>query len=148
MKKKSQINNCLGLILILLLISCDLGGLSPTSEVFTYRGVINREGTGSSLRLNIWAANRDEQMFGSSGRRALDEPQHLNSDNTFVVSVFSNTHSSSITVHHWECGPLRILIEGDSIQTYFDSLSNDQLKTLQQNSDGEWVLPTITLKKK
>lgn len=128
-------------------ISCDSfrGGLSSTSEIFTYVGSI-RDSLGVEVSsANIWVANRDENIYE---QKNVDIPQHPSQNGVYKVSVFSNTHPVSDPIEHWECGPLRILIESSGYVTYYDSLTNVVLKTLQQNSNGEWILPTITLQKR
>lgn len=120
-------------------------GLNSTSEVFSYQGVVNDSAGNVPTLINIWVANRNEDIYE---QKKVDISQHPNQSGEFKVSVFSNTHPVSNPIEHWECGPLRILIEGESIFTYYDSLTNEELKDLEQNNDKEWVLPTITLQRK
>jgi len=120
-------------------------GLNSTSEVFSYQGTINASTGNVPTSANIWVANRDENIYE---QKKVDTPQHPDQDGVFKVSVFSKSHPASDPIEHWECGPLRILIEGDNIDTYYDSLTNDELKVLGQNSNGVWVLPDITVQSK
>ncbi len=76
-------------------------------------------------------------------------PKHPTIHGIFTQILTTESHCvNKPPFEHWECGPLRLLIEGESIITYFDSLSNDQLKQLTKNAGGEWILPIITLKKR
>ena len=118
-----------------------------SSEQIFYRGQLTMfDGSRIDTSIDIYITNFDYYLTPEYKNRM--ESIHPDSQGSFFEIELAYTHYSDIHVEHWQCGPLRILIEGDSIQTYFDSLSNDQLKTLKQNSVGEWILPTITLQKK
>ncbi|HMD67879.1 MAG TPA: hypothetical protein VKF42_03305 [Chitinivibrionales bacterium] len=100
-----------------------------TSEGIKYRGAIHINGqTRIDTLIKVYSDPDSNGSFGASGT--------------------TSSHCINEKVEQWQCGPLRILIEGDSIVTYYDSLTDDQLKVLKQDSAGEWVLPTITLQRK
>lgn len=119
-------------------------GLNSTSEIVNYRGTLKVENDSSvSTSICIYAANLDYKVKDSG-----DRPIHPENNGNYLLTVTTKSHPVSNPIEHWECGPLRILIEGDNIVTYYDSLTNDELKVLEQNSAGEWVLPDITVQRK
>jgi hypothetical protein len=136
-------------IALTVLLNCTCGKIlnglsSPTSEIVHYQGIIAVEGDATvSTTTAIYAANLDYKVKAPG-----DQPLHPASNGSFQLEVTTSSHSAGVTVEHWQCGPLRILIEGDNIVRYYDSLTNEKLKALEQNSAGEWVLPTIILQKK
>jgi hypothetical protein len=121
-----------------------------TSEIVTYKGkLVTSDGSAVDTSTDIYAANLDFLILNSDGSVKQNLiAQHPDRNGDFVAYGDTRSHSASVTVQQWECGPLRIYITGTNYVTYFDSLTNDQLRALQQNSDGQWILPTITLQKK
>ena len=134
---------------ISILFNCSCGDIlnglsSPTSEIIHYRGTIVVNGD-SIVNTNtaIYAANLNDKVNAPG-----DRPLHPLENGSFELEVTTYSHSPGVSVEQWQCGPLRILIEYSAYETYNDSLTNNQLKQLKQNSAGEWVLPTLTLYKK
>jgi hypothetical protein len=135
-------------LLIGLLSGCGYwDGLNATSEIIKYKGNVSISDNSSPTNLRIYAQNLEYEILDNSGE-PISSATYPDTNGDFKIELTTKTHPVSDPIEHWECGPLRILIEGDSIVTYYDSLTNDQLRTLPQNETGEWVLPTITLQKK
>lgn len=130
-------------------LNCDSykWGLSSTSEIIKYHGKVVLNDNSSPTSLRIYAENLNYEILDNSGK-PIPDATYPNVNGEYTIKLTTKTHPVSKPIEHWECGPLRILIEGDSVVTYYDSLSNDELRDLQQSSNGEWVLPTITLQKK
>ena len=129
---------------------CDFLGGSQ-SESIDYMGVIKIEDVDSiPSDIEIYSSNLDYDIVDSNGNLAKTqiEPDHPNKDGVFITGVTTYSHSASETVHHWQCGPLRLFIRHPDYFTYCDSLSNEQLKELKQNAAGQWLLPLITLQKR
>jgi hypothetical protein len=139
-------------LVTMIVCSCEqirCGASAPTSEGINYRGKLEVAGDSTvNTSTNIWEGNYDYRIYGPNGARANAIPQHPSKNGDFIIYGVTYSHSPCVTVEQWQCGPLWILVEDPDCVTYYDSLTNDQLKTLQQNAAGEWVLPTITLQKK
>lgn len=118
-----------------------------SSELIAYRGSLAVDsGAIFYPSLSVYSSNLD--FYLTPQDVAGMQPSHPDSIGNFGAGGVTMSHCINDKVEQWECGPLRILIKGDSITTYYDSLSNAQLQSLKQNAKGEWVLPTITLHKK
>jgi len=125
------------------LFNC-IRNMESESEIIYYRGAIAVIGDSTvSTETAIYGSNLDFPV-----RTSGSQPVHPAANGSFRIAGVEFTHPTSRTVYQWECGPLRILIENPAYITYNDSLTNEQLKSLQQNDSGEWVLPVITLNKR
>ena len=138
------------IILVLNFVNCNIDGESQ-SEPIDYKGVIKIEGVDSIPNdIEIYSSNLDSKIVDSNGSlvKTQIKPDHPNKEGVFITGVTTYSHSASETVHHWQCGPLRLFIRHPDYFTYCDSLSNEQLKELKQNAAGQWLLPLITLQKR